>query len=50
MKTHDSIRVDGKWCGMRTDNVLRCFDNPEGLNCGDLLIGIVLEFPSWLTV
>jgi hypothetical protein len=38
------------WCGMRTDPVLRCFDNPEGLRCGYLLVNIVPELSSWLTV
>jgi hypothetical protein len=33
-----------------TDPVLRCFDNPEGLNCGDLLVGIIPKFMRWLTV
>jgi hypothetical protein len=50
MRPHGSIWVVRKWCGMRTDPILRCFDNPEGLNCGDLLVGIVPVFPSWLTV
>jgi hypothetical protein len=39
MKPHSSILV-----------VLRWFDNPKELNNGDLLVGIVLEFSSWLTV
>jgi hypothetical protein len=26
------------------------FINPEGLSCGDLLVGVVLELMSWLTV
>jgi hypothetical protein len=41
MKLLDSIRVLRMWCGIRTDPVLRCFDDPEGLNCGDLLVGVV---------
>jgi hypothetical protein len=43
MKSHGSIRVVRKWCGIRTDPILRCFINPEGLSCGDLLVSIVLE-------
>jgi hypothetical protein len=27
-----SIRVVRRWHDVRTDPVLRCFDNPEGLN------------------
>jgi hypothetical protein len=38
------------WCGKRTDPILSCFNNTKGLNCGDLLVGIVLEFLSWLTI
>jgi hypothetical protein len=38
------------WCGIRTDPVLRCFVDSEGLNYRDLLLGVVLELASWLTV
>jgi hypothetical protein len=31
-----------------TNPVLRCFDNPKGLNCGGLLVGIVPESASGL--
>jgi hypothetical protein len=37
MKPHNSVRVVRKWCDMHTDPILRCFDNSEGLNNGDLL-------------
>jgi hypothetical protein len=50
MKPHGSIWVVRMWYDMRTDPVLRCFDNPEGLSCGDLLVGMVPELTSWLTV
>jgi hypothetical protein len=50
MKLHSSIQVVIKWSDMRTDPILRCFDNLEGLNYGDLLLGVVPEFPSWLMV
>jgi hypothetical protein len=50
MKPHSSVRVVRKWCSLHTDPILRCFDNLEGLNCGDLLVGVVPEFPSWLIV
>jgi hypothetical protein len=49
MKPHASVRVIRKWCVLRTDPVLRCFDNAEGLNNGDFLVGIVPKFSSWLT-
>jgi hypothetical protein len=29
------------WCGIHTDPILRCFVNLEGLNCEDLLEGMV---------
>jgi hypothetical protein len=50
MKPHSSVQVVKKWCGVCTDPVLRCFDNLEGLNYRDLLVGIVPKFLSWLTV
>jgi hypothetical protein len=36
MKPHSSVWVVRKWCRMRTNPALRYFDNPEGLNNGDL--------------
>jgi hypothetical protein len=50
MKPLNSIRVVKMWCGVRTDPVLRFFDNLEGLNYGDLLVGIVPKLSSWLTI
>jgi hypothetical protein len=50
MKSHGSVWVVRMWCGERTDPVLRCFVNPEGLSCVDLLVGMVPELMSWLTV
>jgi hypothetical protein len=50
VKLHGSIPVVRKWSGMRTDPIFRCFDNPEKLNYGDSLVGVVSEFPSWLMV
>jgi hypothetical protein len=38
MKPHGFIRVVRMWCGIRTDSVLRSFDNLKGLSCGDLLV------------
>jgi hypothetical protein len=38
------------WCGSHTNPVLRCFINLEGLNYRDLLVGVVHEFTSCLTV
>jgi hypothetical protein len=39
MKPHGSIRLAKKWHGMRADPVLRCLDDPEGLNNGHLPSG-----------
>jgi hypothetical protein len=50
MKPHSSIQVVRIWCGERTNPVLMCFINPEGLSCGDLLVGVVPELVSWLAV
>jgi hypothetical protein len=44
MKPHSSIRVVRLGCTMRTNPALKCFINPEGLNCADLLVGIVHKF------
>jgi hypothetical protein len=38
------------WCGVRTDPILRYFDDPEGLNYWDLLVGVVPELSSWLMI
>jgi hypothetical protein len=38
------------WCGISIDPILRCFDDPEGLSYWDLLVGVVLELSSWLTI
>jgi hypothetical protein len=48
MKPHSSVQVVRKWCGMHTNPILRCFDNPEGMNCENLLVGIVLELANGL--
>jgi hypothetical protein len=44
------FRLSEKWYGVSTDPVLRCFDNPEWLNYRDLLVGVLPNFLSWLTV
>jgi hypothetical protein len=41
MKLHVSIRVVRMWCEICTNLILRCFDKPEGLNYGNLLVGMV---------
>jgi hypothetical protein len=46
MKPHSSVRVVRMWCSVHTDPVLRCFDNPEEPNYGDLLVDVFLEFVS----
>jgi hypothetical protein len=50
MKPHVSIRAVRMWCNICIDPVLRCFDNLEGLRCGNLLVGVVPELLSWLTI
>jgi hypothetical protein len=39
MKPHSSIWVVRKWRSLRVDLMLRCFDDPEGLNNGHLPSG-----------
>jgi hypothetical protein len=39
MKLHYSIWVVKRLCGMHTDTVHGCFDNPERLNNSDLPSG-----------
>jgi hypothetical protein len=50
MKSHDFVRVLKMWYEIHTNPVLRCFMDPEGLNYGDLLVGVVPKLVSWLTV
>jgi hypothetical protein len=50
MNSHCSVRVVRMWCNIHTDPVRRCFDDPEGLSYGDLLVGVVTKLSSWLTV
>jgi hypothetical protein len=50
MKHRGSVRVVRMWCGICTDLVLKCFDNLEGLSYGNLLVDVVSELLSWLTV
>jgi hypothetical protein len=50
MKSHGFVQVVRMWCGICTDPVLKCYINPEGLNCGDLLVGAVPELTSWLMI
>jgi hypothetical protein len=50
MNPHASIQVVRIWCVIRIDPVLRCFDKPEGLSREYLLVGMVPELSSWLTI
>jgi hypothetical protein len=50
MKPRGSIRVVKMWHDICTDPLLRCFDNPEGLSCGNLVVSMVPVLSSWLTV
>jgi hypothetical protein len=36
MKPHGFTQVVKRWCGVRTDPILGCLDDPEGLNNGYL--------------
>jgi hypothetical protein len=61
MKPHGPVRIVRKWCGLCINPVLRCLDNPEGLNneylpslCGpqlrelanDIRLGTVVSSPD----
>jgi hypothetical protein len=50
MKSHGSIQVVRMWCRIHTNPILRCFVDPEGPNYEDLLVGMVSELASWITV
>jgi hypothetical protein len=50
MKPHGSIWVVRMWCGIHTNPILRCFNNLDGLSYKDLLVDVVHELSSWLTV
>jgi hypothetical protein len=50
MKPHGSIWVVRMWCGIHTNPVLRCFNNLDRLSYKDLLVDVVHELSSWLTV
>jgi hypothetical protein len=50
MKPHGSIWVVRIMCDMRTNRFLRCFNNLEGLSCGDLLVDVVPELANGLRV
>jgi hypothetical protein len=50
MNSHDSVWVVRMWYRIRTDPILRCFVNLEGLSCRDLLVGMVPELAIQLTV
>jgi hypothetical protein len=46
MQPHGFIWVVRFWCGICTDPILGRVNNSEGLNCGDLLDGVVPELVS----
>jgi hypothetical protein len=50
MKPNGSVRIVKMWCRICTDPILRCFMNLEGVNYEDMLVGVVPELASWLTV
>jgi hypothetical protein len=50
MKPYDYVQVVRMWCGICIIPVLECFDNPEGLSCKNMLVGVVPKLSSLLTV
>jgi hypothetical protein len=46
MKTHSFVRVVRMWCEIHTVLILRCVNNSEGLNCWNILVGVVPEFTN----
>jgi hypothetical protein len=48
IKPHGSVRIVRMWCGMHTNPVLWCFDNPDGLSCEDFLVDVVPELANGL--
>jgi hypothetical protein len=50
MKPHGFVQVVRIWCGVLTNRILMCFNNLEGLNYRDLLVGIDLKVVNWLIV
>jgi hypothetical protein len=50
MKSHGSVRVVRIWHGICTDLVLRSFGNLEGASYWNLLVSVVPELSSWLSV
>jgi hypothetical protein len=46
MRPHGSVQVIRMWCRIHTDPVLKCFDNSEGLNYGNLLVSMVPKLSS----
>jgi hypothetical protein len=47
---YGSVWIVRMWCGIRTDPILRYFDNLEGLNNRNMLVGVVPKLLRWLTV
>jgi hypothetical protein len=45
-KFHMYYLVVRMWYDICIDHVLRCFDNPERLSYGNLLVGVVPELSS----
>jgi hypothetical protein len=50
IRPHDSVRVVRMLYGICIDPILRCFVDPKGLSYGDLLVGVVPDLMSWLTI
>jgi hypothetical protein len=50
MKSHGYVLVVRMWCEICINPVLTCYMDPEGLNCRDLIVSMVPELTSWLTI
>jgi hypothetical protein len=50
MKSRGSVWVIRMWCRISINPVIRCYVDPEGLNYGNLVVGVLPELMSWLTV
>jgi hypothetical protein len=44
------VWVVRRWHDICTEPILKCFDNLEGLSCGNLLVVVVLELANGLSL
>jgi hypothetical protein len=50
MKSRGSVWVVRMWCRISINPVIRCYVDLEGLNYRNLVVGVLPELMSWLTV